>query len=154
MFKQAFGLDLIAVSFNVGAPALTSTIGGHTPILYTSISTAGGHIKEGRVRALAVTGARRSPALPDVPTLAEAGAPNEESEIILGLLAPGGTPQEIVERLQCGIARTVALPEIHERLAALGFVPIGSSPEEFAQRIGAEVEKWAKVVRPAGLQPQ
>ncbi len=154
MFKQAFGLDLIAVSFNGGAPALTSTIGGHTPILYTSISTAGAHIKEGTVRALAVTGARRSPALPEVPTLAEAGAPNEESEIILGLLAPGGTPREVIDRLQREIARIIAVPEIHERLVALGFEPIGSSPEEFGQRIRAEVEKWAKVVRAAGLQPQ
>lgn len=154
MFKQAFGLDLIAVSFNGGAPALTSTIGGHTPILYTSISTAGAHIKEGTVRALAVTSARRSQALPQVPTLAEAGAPNQESEIILGLLAPGGTPREIIDRLQRETARAIGMPDIHERLVALGFDPIGSSPEEFARRIRAEVEKWAQVIRAAGLQPQ
>ena len=154
MFKQAFGLDLVAVSFNGGAPAMTSTIGGHTPILYTSISTAGGYIKQGSVRPLAVTGARRSPALPDVPTLAEAGAPNQESEIILGLLAPSGTPREIIDRLQREIIRVLAMPQIHERLAALGFEPIGSSPEEFADRIRAEIEKWAKVIRAAGLAPQ
>ena len=154
MVKQAFGLDLVAVSFNGGAPAMTSTIGGHTPILYTSISTAGGYIKQGSVRPLAVTGARRSPALPDVPTLAEAGAPNQESEIILGLLAPSGTPREIIDRLQREIIRVLAMPEIHERLAALGFEPIGSSPEEFADRIRAEIEKWAKVIRAAALAPQ
>jgi tripartite-type tricarboxylate transporter receptor subunit TctC len=154
MFKQAFGLDLVAVSFNGGAPAMTSTIGGHTPILYTSISTAGGYIKQGSVRPLAVTGARRSPALPDVPTLAEAGAPNQESEIILGLLAPSGTPREIIDRLQREIIRVLAMPEIHDRLAAFGFEPIGSSPEEFADRIRAEIEKWAKVIRAAGLAPQ
>ena len=154
MFKQAFGLDLVAVSFNGGAPAMTSTIGGHTPILYTSISTAGGYIKQASVRPLAVTGARRSPALPDVPTLAEAGAPNQESEIILGLLAPSGTPREIIDRLQREIIRVLAMPQMHERLAALGFEPIGSSPEEFADRIRAEIEKWAKVIRAAGLAPQ
>ena len=154
MFKQAFGLDLVAVSFNGGAPAMTSTIGGHTPILYTSISTAGGYIKQGSVRPLAVTGARRSPALPDVPTLAEAGAPNQELEIILGLLAPSGTPREIIDRLQREIIRVLAMPQIHERLAALGFEPIGSSPEEFADRIRAEIEKWAKVIRAAALAPQ
>ena len=154
MFKQAFGLDLVAVSFNGGAPAMTSTIGGHTPILYTSISTAGGYIKQGSVRPLAVTGARRSPALPDVPTLAEAGAPNQESEIILGLLAPSGTPREIIDRLQQEIVRVLAMAQIHERLAALGFEPIGSSPEEFADRIRAEIEKWAKVIRAAALAPQ
>ena len=154
MFKQAFGLDLVAVSFNGGAPAMTSTIGGHTPILYTSISTAGGYIKQGSVRPLAVTGARRSPALPDVPTLAEAGAPNQESEIILGLLAPSGTPREIIDRLQREIIRVLAMPQMHERLAALGFEPIGSSPEEFADRIRTEIEKWAKVIHAAGLAPQ
>jgi tripartite-type tricarboxylate transporter receptor subunit TctC len=154
MFKQAFGLDLVAVSFNGGAPAMTSTIGGHTPILYTSISTARGYIKQGSVRPLAVTGARRSPALPDVPTLAEAGAPNQESEIILGLLAPSGTPREIIDRLQREIIRVLAMPQMHERLAALGFEPIGSSPEEFADRIRAEIEKWAKVIRAAALAPQ
>ncbi len=99
MFKQAFGLDLVAVAFNGGGPAITSTIGGHTPILFTSISTAAGHIKQGTVRALAVTGARRSPALPEVPTLAEAGAAGQESEIILGVLVPGATPQEVIDRL-------------------------------------------------------
>jgi tripartite-type tricarboxylate transporter receptor subunit TctC len=154
MFKQAFGLDLIAVSFNGGAPALTSTIGGHTPVLYTSISTAGGHIKQGALRALAVTGARRSTALTDVPTLAEAGAPNQESEIILGVLAPGGTPREIIARLQREIVRTIAMPDIHDRLAGLGFDPIGSSPEEFGARIGAEIDKWAKVIRAAGIKSQ
>src|SRR6202040_3526883 len=84
--------DLVAVSFNGGGPAITSTIGGHTPILYPSISTAGGHIRDGTVRPLAVTSAHRAPALPQVPTLAEAGAPGQESEIILGILVPGGTP--------------------------------------------------------------
>jgi tripartite-type tricarboxylate transporter receptor subunit TctC len=154
MFKQAFGLDLVAVSFNGGARAMTSTIGGHVPMLYTSISTAGGYIKQGSVRPLVVTGARRSPALPDVPTLAEAGAPNQESEIILGLLAPSGTPREIIDRLQREIIRVLAMAQIHERLAALGFEPIGSSPEEFADRIRTEIEKWAKVIHAAGLTPQ
>src|SRR6266540_6187949 len=154
MLKQAFGLDLVAVSFNGGRPAITSTIGGHTPILYTSISTAAGHIKQGTVRALAVTGARRSPALPDVPTLAEAGAPDQESEIIVGLLAPGTTPGEIIDRLHREIARIIALPEIRERLSALGFEPIASTPEEFADRIKWEIDKWARVIRTAGIKVQ
>ena len=154
MFKQAFGLDLVAVAFNGGGPAITSTIGGHTPILFTSISTAAGHIKQGTVRALAVTGARRSPALPDVPTLAEAGAPEQESEIILGVLVPRGTPQEVIDRLHREIARIIALPEIRERLSALGFEPIASTPEEFADRIKWEIDKWARVIRTAGIKVQ
>jgi tripartite-type tricarboxylate transporter receptor subunit TctC len=154
MFKQAFGLDLVAVSFNGGGPAITSTIGGHTPILFTSISTAAGHIKQGTVRALAVTSARRSPALPDVPTLAEAGAPDQESEIILGVLVPGGTSQEVIDRLHREIARIVALPDVRGRLSALGFEPIASTPEEFAERIKWEIDKWAKVIRAADIKVQ
>jgi len=154
MFKQAFGLDIVAVSFNGGGPAITSTIGGHTPILFTSISTAAGHIKQGTVRALAVSSARRSPALPDVPTLAEAGAPNQESEIILGVLVPGGTPHDVVDRLYREIVRVVALTEVRERLAAFGFEPIASTPTEFAERIKWVIGKWAKVISAANIKVQ
>jgi tripartite-type tricarboxylate transporter receptor subunit TctC len=154
MLKQAFGLDLVAVSFNGGGPAITSTIGGHTPILYTSISTAAGHIKQGTVRALAVTSAQRSPVLPDVPTLAEAGAPGQESDIILGVLVPTGTPHDVVDRLHREIVRIVALPDVRARLSALGFEPIASTPEEFADRIRWEIDKWAKVIRAANINAQ
>ena len=154
MLKQAFGLDLVAVSFNGGGPAITSTIGGHTPILYTSISTAAGHIRQGTVRALAATGARRSPALPDVPTLAEAGAPGQESDIILGVLVPAETPQDVIDRLHREIVRIVALPDVRERLSALGFEPIASTPKEFADRIRWEIDKWAKVIRTANIKAQ
>jgi tripartite-type tricarboxylate transporter receptor subunit TctC len=154
MLKQAFGLDLVAVSFNGGGPAITSTIGGHTPILYTSISTAAGHIKQGTVRALAATGARRSPALPDVPTLAEAGAPGQESDIILGVLVPAGTPQDVIDPLHREIVRIVARPDVRERLSALGFEPIASTPKEFADRIRWEIDKWAKVIRAANIKAQ
>jgi tripartite-type tricarboxylate transporter receptor subunit TctC len=154
MLKQAFGLDLVAVSFNGGGPAITATIGGHTPILYTSISTAAGHIKQGTVRALAVTSGERSPALPEVPTLAEAGAPDQVSDIILGVLLPGTTPPDIVERLHREIVAIVAMPEVRERLAALGFTSIGSTPKEFAVRIQWEIEKWAKVIRAADIKAQ
>jgi tripartite-type tricarboxylate transporter receptor subunit TctC len=154
MLKQAFGLDLLAVSFNGGGPAIMATIGGHTPILFTSISTAAGHIKQGTVRALAVTGAQRSPALPDVPTLAEAGAPNQESEIILGILVPGGTPRDVTARLHREIVTIVAFSDVRERLLALGFDPIASTPEEFASRIRWEIDKWEKVIRAADIKVQ
>jgi len=154
MLKQAFGLDVVAVSFNGGGPAITATIGGHTPILYTSISTAVAHIKQGTVRALAVTGAQRSPALPEVPTLAEAGARDQESEIILGLLAPAGRTPDIIARLHRDIVRIVAVPETRERLITLGFEPIASTPDEFTERIRREVAKWAKVIDAAGIKAQ
>jgi tripartite-type tricarboxylate transporter receptor subunit TctC len=154
MLKQAFGLDLVAVSFNGGGPAITSTIGGHTPVIFTSISTAAGHVKQGTVRALAVTGAQRSPALPDVPTLAESGAPDQDSEIIAGLLVPGSTPPEIVERLNRETVKVVAMPDVRARLTALGFDPIGGTPKQFAERIRSEIDKWAKVIRAAGIKAQ
>jgi tripartite-type tricarboxylate transporter receptor subunit TctC len=154
MLKQALGLDLVPVPFNGGGPAITSTIGGHTPILYTSISTAAAHVKQGSVRALAVTGAHRSPALPEVPTLAEAGARDKESEIIVGVLVPRGTPRDIIERLHREIVAIIAMPAVRERLAALGFEPIASTPAEFATRIQAEIAKWAKVIRDANIKPE
>src|SRR5262249_27024915 len=110
--------------------------------------------KQGTVRALAVTGAQRSPVLPDVPTLAEAGAPGQESDIILGVLVPAGTPQDIVDRLHREIVRIVALSDVRERLSALGFEPIASTPEEFADRIRWEIDKWAKVIRAANIKAQ
>jgi tripartite-type tricarboxylate transporter receptor subunit TctC len=154
MLKQAFGLDMVAVSFNGGGPAMTATIGGHTPVLYTSISTAAAHIKQGTVRALAVTGAQRSPALPEVPTLAEAGAPGQESEIILGTLVPAATPAPIVDRLHRELVKIVTMSEVRERLTALGFEPIASTPHEFSERIKQEVGKWAKVIEAAGIKAQ
>jgi tripartite-type tricarboxylate transporter receptor subunit TctC len=154
MLKQAFGLDLVAVSFNGGGPAITSTIGGHTPIVFTSIASAGGHIKAGSVRAIAVSSAQRSPALPDVPTLAQAGAAGQESDIIFGLLVPGGTPTGIVERLHREVVKVVAATDVRERLAALGFEPIASSPKEFTDRIRQEIAQWAKVIRAAGISAQ
>jgi tripartite-type tricarboxylate transporter receptor subunit TctC len=154
MLKQAFGLDLVAVSFNGGGPAMTSTIGGHTPIVFTSIASAAAHVKSGTVRALVVTSPRRSPALPDVPTMAEAGAPNQESELILGVLVPAATPRAIVDRLHREIVKVVATPDVRERLTALGFEPIASTPQEFADRIKSEIGKWAEVIRAAGLKAQ
>ncbi|HEX2354374.1 MAG TPA: tripartite tricarboxylate transporter substrate-binding protein [Xanthobacteraceae bacterium] len=106
------------------------------------------------MRALAVTSARRSPALPDVPTLAEAGAAGQESEIILGVLVPGATPQEVIDRLHREIVRIVALPDVGGRLSALGFEPIASTPQEFADRIKWEIDKWAKVIRAADIKVQ
>jgi tripartite-type tricarboxylate transporter receptor subunit TctC len=154
MLKQAFGLDLVAVSFNGGGPAITSTIGGHTPIVFTSIASAAAQVTSGTLRALAVTSARRSPALPDVPTLAESGAPGQESDIILGVLVPAGTSPEIIGRLHREIVRIVAMPDVRERLAALGFEPIAGSPREFADRIKWEIDKWATVIRAADIKPQ
>ena len=147
MLKQAFRLDLVHVPFQGGGPAVASTVGGHTPMVITTISSAAGHIKQGTLRALAVTGSKRSPAVPEVPTLQEAGIVDQNSEVILGVLVPGTTPKDIVDRLNREVVNIVAQPEMKEKLAAVGFETIGSPPDAFAARIKAEIAKWAKVIR-------
>jgi len=151
LFKLSLGLDLVHVPFNGGAPALNSTIGGHTPIMFSALPTVASNIKDGRLRALAVTSGKRAPEFPDVPTLAEAGVPDQESEFIQAVLVPAGTPKEIIDKLYREIARIVALPDVKERLAAIGYTPIANSPEAFAAQIKADVARWAKVIRDAGI---
>ena len=154
MLNQSFGIDLQHVPFQGGAPAVTSTVGGHTPMVITTISSAAGHIQSGALRALATTGTQRSPALPNVPTLAEQGIRDQESDVILGLLVPRETPQPIIDRLHGEIVKIVAQPEMKEKLAVVGFDAVGSTPAEFEARIKSEIAKWAKVIRAAGMAPQ
>jgi tripartite-type tricarboxylate transporter receptor subunit TctC len=151
LFKLTFDLDLAMVPFPGAAPAITSTIGGHTPIAFTALPPAITAAKEGKVRALAVMASSRVAALPDVPTMAEAGVPGQEADTLTGIVAPTGTPVAIVEQLQRDIARIVAQADVKDKLAALGFVPIANTPAEFGTRIKVEMEKWGKVVRAAKL---
>jgi len=153
LFRLSLGLDLTHVPFNGAAPAITSTIGGHTPIMFSALPGAASSIKDGRLRALAVTSAKRDPAFPDVPTLAETGVPDQESEFIQGVLVPAGTPKEIIDKLNREIARIVVLPEVRQRLATIGYTAVGNHPDEFAARMKREVARWAKVIREAGIKP-
>jgi len=153
MFRLSLNLDLIAVPFNGGAPAIMSTIAGHTPISFTALAVAAPHIKDGTLRALAVTSRKRSQAFPDVPTMAEAGVPDQDVEVMQGIVVPSGTPQEIVARLRTGIARIIMLPDVKERLLALGFEPVGSTPDELAAYIKVELAKWSKIIREASIRP-
>jgi tripartite-type tricarboxylate transporter receptor subunit TctC len=151
LFKLAFGLDLLHVPFNGGAPAMNSTVGGHTPIAFNALPSAAVLIKDGKLRALAVTSSQRAPEFPDVPTLVEAGAPGQVSLFFQGIVAPAGTPKEIVDQLYREIARILARPEVKERLAAIGFGVSISSPEEFQAQIKSEVARWAKVIHDANI---
>jgi len=151
LFKLSLGLDLIHVPFNGAAPAVLSTIGGHTPIMFSALPSAAANIKDGKLRALAVTSAKRYPEFPDVPTLAEAGVPGQESEFIACVLAPAATPKPIIDTLYREIARMIVLPDVKERLAAIGFTPVANTPEEFAVELKAEVARWAKVIRDAKI---
>jgi tripartite-type tricarboxylate transporter receptor subunit TctC len=151
LFKLAFGLDLTMVPFTGAAPAITSTIGGHTPIAFTALPPAMTNIRDGKLRALAVLSTKRVAALPDVPTAAEAGIPGHEGDTLTGMVVPTGTPKDIVERLNSEIKKLVALPDVKEKLETLGFVPVANTPAEFGERIKSETAKWAKVINDAKI---
>jgi len=151
LFKLSLGLDLTHVPFNGAAPAVLSTIGGHTPIMFTALPSAAANIKDGKLRALAVTSAERDPQFPDVPTLAELGFADQVSTFIACILAPAGTPRPVVDTLQQEIARMIALPDVKDRLAAIGFTPVANTPDAFAAELKREVARWAKVIADAKI---
>ena len=151
LFRLAFNLDLVHVPFTGAAPAVQATIGGHTPIAFTALPSSFSAIQAGQVRALGVAASERSPAIPDVPTYAEQGIQDQEADTITGIVAPAGTPKEIIDLLYREIAKAAAQPDAKARLMALGFKPVANKPEEFGARIKLEMEKWGKVVRDAKL---
>src|SRR6202043_114720 len=122
LFKLSLGADLVHVPFNGSAPAIQSTLGGHTPFAFVVLAPAVSHVKEGKLRALAVLSAQRSSALPDVPTIAEAGFAGQEADTLLGVLVPAGTPKAVVDLLHGEIGRIVLLADVKQRLDTLGFV--------------------------------
>jgi len=152
MLKQAFGLDMVHVPFPGGAPALQSAVGGHTPVVIAALAPAIPLVKGGELRALAIIGPKRVSALPDVPTMTEAGLPGQETETILLALAPARTPKEIVDKLSREINKVVAMPEVVQKLDSLGFSPMGTTPEQTAERIKSELDLWAKVIKDANIQ--
>jgi len=154
LFRLSLNLDMVHVPFGGAGPALQSAIAGHTPIAFTGFPPAVPLVKAGSLRALAVTSARRLAALPDLPTMAEAGVKDQEAETMLIVLAPSATPKEIVELLHREIARIIALPDIKQRLETLGFEPLASTPADSAARIRQELARWAKVVRDAKIAVQ
>jgi len=151
LFRLGLGLDVVRVPFPGAAPIITSTLAGHTPIAFLGLPPAAPHIKEGTLRALAVTSAKRSPVFPNVPTMDESGVRDQQSELIIGVLVPAATPKPLVDLLQRQIARIVALPDVKERLDALGFAPVASTAEAYATQIKADIETWSKVVREANI---
>jgi tripartite-type tricarboxylate transporter receptor subunit TctC len=154
LFRLSTGIDLVHVPFNGAGPAIGSAVGGHTPIAFTALPPAAPQIKAGNLRALAVTSAKRSPALPEVPTMAEAGFSGQEADTLQGILVPAGTPKEIVDLLFREIIKAVALPDVKERFAALGFEVVANSGDEFAAQITAEIAKWGKVIREAKIKAE
>jgi tripartite-type tricarboxylate transporter receptor subunit TctC len=154
LFKLSLKADLVHVPFNGSAPAIQSTLGGHTPFGFVVLAPAVPQVKDGKLRGLAVLSAQRSSALPDVPTIAEAGFPGQEADTLMGVLVPAATPKPVVATLHREIARIVAQPEMKERLDAIGFVPVANTPDEFAAVIAAETTRWGKVIREAGIKAE
>jgi tripartite-type tricarboxylate transporter receptor subunit TctC len=150
LFRSVAGIALVHVPYKGGTPAITDVIGGQVQIMLNGIPSSMPHLKSGRIRALAVTTATRSPAAPELPTMAEAGYPGAESTSWTGVLAPAGTPASVIARLNSEFVRALRTPEVSARLSADGAVPVGSSSAEFAAYLRSELVKWGKVVRESG----
>ena len=153
-FRVVAGLDLVHVPYGGSGPVITSVVAGNTPIGFAALSAAVPQIIDGKLRALAVMSNHRSQALPDLPTIAEAGYPELDGDAWVGVLVPAGTPQDIITLLHREIVKTLALPDMKERLATLGLEPVGNSPEEFTAQMKIEMEKWAKVIRAAKIKAE
>ena len=151
---MSLALDLVHVPYNGAGPSVASVVAGHSPIGFSTLASAGPYIKAGTLRALAITSKRRSQIAPEIPTMTEAGYPDVEGDSWVGVLVPAGTQKEVVTLLHREIAKILALPDIKERLTTLGFDIVASTPEEFDDRITAEIETYGRVIRAGNIKPQ
>ena len=154
LFKMMANVELQQVPYKGGAPLMTDVVGGHIPVAVTSITTVMPHYKSQKLRVLGVSSKTRSSAIPDVPTISEAGVPGYEVQGWYALLGPKGLPPAIAERLQKEIAKIVATPDMRERFETLGAEAAPTTPSETAATMKADMEKWAGVIKKAGIQPQ
>jgi tripartite-type tricarboxylate transporter receptor subunit TctC len=150
LFKTLAHVNIVHVPYKGNGTAYIDLIGGHVSVMFPNVATATAHVRAGRLRALAVTTKVRTPAAPGLPTIAESGVPGYEVTSWYGLLAPAGTPAAIVSRLQREVAKVMRSPDISEKLTSQGLDIVGSTPDEFAALIKAEIVKWAKVVKASG----
>lgn len=150
LFASMAGVKMKHIPYKGSAPALTDTMGGQTHLMFDTMLSAMPHVKGGKLKALAVTSAARSPVAPDVPTVAESGLPGYEAIAWNGLLAPAGTPPEVLARLSAELKKVLATPEVKDKFEAQGFAASWNSPEDFGRFMTAEVDKWAKVVKVSG----
>ena len=151
LLNRSAGVDMVHVPYKGSGQAVIDLLGGQVQMMFSGMSSVMQHIKAGKLRALAVTGAQRSPAVPDVPTIAESGFPGFEATAWYGVLAAARTPKPIVNRLHDEIVRALALPDVKERLNNVGFELVGGTPDEFAVFIKSEIAKWTRVVRDAHI---
>jgi tripartite-type tricarboxylate transporter receptor subunit TctC len=151
LFRLSNGLNVVHVPFQGGGAAVAASIAGHTQVLHITLPLVSAQIKEGKLRGLAVADKRRAQLLPDVPTLAEAGISNHEVGYWTGVLTPAGTPDGVVGGLQRQIAKVLALPDVKDRLAAMGFAPLAGTAQELDATVKKEAKEWARVIREASI---
>ncbi len=154
LFAAMAGIEITHIPYKGSGPALTDLLGGHVAIYFSSLPPAIGLVNEGKVRALAVTGPKRSASLPDVPTVAEFGLPGYEAVLHYGIVAPAGTPRLIIDRLNAALREAVAADDVAKRIATEGAEPFVTTPEEYAADIDREETKWSAVVRKAGAKAE
>ena len=151
LFKMLAGVSMLHVPYKGAAPSLIEVVGGQVDMMFIALPPTLPHIKNGRLRALGMAGAKRNAALPDVPTIAEQGVKDYEVNSHFGVLAPGGTPRDIVQKLNAGLVQALQGPYIKERFAAFGAEPMSSTPDQYASYMKSEMAKWAQVVKKAGI---
>jgi len=150
LFKSMTGVDMLHIPYKGSAPAVADLLGGQVNMMFDNIPSSLPHIRAGKLRALAVTGAKRSQLLPDLPTIAEAGVPGYNSYVWFGVVAPAGTPPEIIGRLNAALVKTAATQSFRDRLTEQGYDVLSSTPEQMATSIRGEIAKWGKIVKASG----
>jgi len=150
LFKSMTGVDMLHIPYKGSAPAITDLISGQVNLMFDNLPSSLAQIKAGKLRAIAVTSTKRSPALPDVPTIAESGLPGYEAGSWFGMHAPAGTPRDIIMKIYGVVSKSLHTPEMMERLASQGAEPVGDTPEHFTEFVRSEIAKWAKVVKASG----
>lgn len=151
LFKYMSGIDWVHIPYKGGGPGLVALLAGEVSLYFGNVPTVIRQAREGKLRALATTGAKRSRAAPDIPTVAESGIPGYEVTTFYGISAPAKTPQPVLDKLHTDIVRAIKSPEITERLQGLGAEPVGNTPAEYAAFMKAEIAKWGKVIKAAGI---
>jgi len=154
LFKSLAGVQIVHIPYKGSAPAVTDLLGGQVHLMFDNVPNVLPHVKAGKLVALGQTGVKRSPLISDIPTVAEAGVAGYEVTVWFGLVAPAGTPREVVQKLNAETVRILAMPDVRERFLAQGVEPAGGTPEQFGEHIRTQMAKWAKVVADAGVKAE